>query len=151
MTDFTGQDIGRYRIIEQLGEGRMATVYRAFDTRLECDVAVKFIRMEHFPPMELENTLKRFEREAKDLARLSHPNIVKILDYGEYENAPLPGGRIPAGRNSQAASRETNPLAGSISLALPVAQALDYAHEEKIVHRDIKPSNILLTVKASPW
>ncbi len=100
MTNFTGQDIGRYRIIEPLGQGGMAAVYRAYDTRLECEVAVKFIRMEQLPPVEVEKTLKRFEREAKEVARLTHPNIVKVTDYGEYNGTPylvmvyLPGGTL---------------------------------------------------------
>jgi len=67
-----GQDIGRGHIIEQLGEGGMATVYKAFDTRLEHQVAIKFIRRDAFIPQHLTDILKRFDREAKALARLSH-------------------------------------------------------------------------------
>jgi eukaryotic-like serine/threonine-protein kinase len=84
MTDL----IGRYHITEQLGEGGMAVVYKTIDTRLEAEVVIKFIRTEKFIPEELANTLKRFEREAKALARLTHPNIVKVMDYGEYEERP---------------------------------------------------------------
>ena len=79
MTSLIGQSLGRYHILEQLGEGGMATVYKAFDTRLERPVALKVI----LPMREhTEKFLRRFEREAKGLARLSHPNIVKVLDYG---------------------------------------------------------------------
>ena len=88
ITDLIGHDIGRYHIIEQLGQGGMATVYKAYDNRLEHDVAIKFIRRESIQPERLERTLKRFEREAKALARFSHPNIVKVYDYGEYEGSP---------------------------------------------------------------
>jgi serine/threonine-protein kinase len=100
MPDYSGLSIGRYHIIEPLGQGGMATVYRAFDTRLECDVAVKFIRMERLTGEEKEKTLKRFEREAKELARLTHPNIVKVTDFGKYKGTPylvmeyLPGGTL---------------------------------------------------------
>ena len=66
----------------------MATVYKAFDTRLERDIAIKIIRRGAFPSDHIERILKRFEREAKALARLSHTNIVKVLDYGEFEGAP---------------------------------------------------------------
>jgi serine/threonine protein kinase len=95
-----GQSLGRYHILEQLGEGGMATVYKAFDTRLETDVAVKVIRTDNLAPSVLERSLKRFEREAKALARLTHPNIVKVTDYGEFEGKPylvmeyLPGGTL---------------------------------------------------------
>ena len=98
MPDITGQSIGRYDIIEPLGEGGMGEVYRGYDTRLECGVAVKFIRTEQKTPEVVERMLKRFEREAKAVAALSHPNIVKVTDYGEYEGTPylvmplIPGG-----------------------------------------------------------
>ncbi len=88
MPDLSGQSIGRYRILEKLGEGGMAVVYKAQDTRLEREVAVKIIRREVFSPLVLECVLKRFEREAKALARLSHPNIVHVHDYGKFRGAP---------------------------------------------------------------
>lgn len=91
-----GQSLGRYHILEHastmlstgLGEGGMATVYKAFDTRLERDMAVKVIRIDQFAPVVLERILKRFERKAKSLAKLSHPNIVGVIDYGEYQGVP---------------------------------------------------------------
>ena len=150
MSNLIGHSIGRYHILEQLGEGGMATVYKAYDTRLERDVAVKIIRIDQFPPAALEMVLKRFEREAKSLAKLTHPNIVHINDFGEHEGIPylvmdyLPGGTLKERMNLpmtwQAATR----------LLIPVASALEYAHEHKIIHRDIKPANILLTEKGQP-
>jgi serine/threonine protein kinase len=100
MQNIIGQSLGRYQILEQLGEGGMATVYKAYDTRLDRYVAIKVIRNDLFGPTLLERMLKRFEREAKALAKLSHPNIVKVLDYGEHNGAPylvleyLPGGTL---------------------------------------------------------
>ena len=75
MPDLIGQSLGRYHIIEQLGEGGMAIVYKAYDTRLESDVAVKVIRTENLAPSILGRALKRFEREAKALAKLTHSNM----------------------------------------------------------------------------
>jgi formylglycine-generating enzyme required for sulfatase activity/tRNA A-37 threonylcarbamoyl transferase component Bud32 len=150
MPNLIGQSIGRYHILEQLGQGGMATVYRAYDTRLERPVAIKVIRREAFPPEQLERTLKRFEREAKALARLSHPNIVKVHDFGEYEGSPyvvmeyLPGGTLK-GRMGQAI-----PWQEAAKLLIPVAQALHYAHQRGILHRDIKPSNILIAGTGEP-
>lgn len=100
MADLTGHSLGCYHLIEQLGQGGMATVYKAFDARLERDVAIKIIRRGAFPAEQLDRLLARFEREAKTLARLAHPNIVRIHDYGEHEGAPyleieyLPGGTL---------------------------------------------------------
>ena len=88
MSTLIGQDIGRYHIIEQLGEGGMVTVYKAFDTRLERRVAIKFICRDAFIPQHLIDILRRFDREARALARLSHSNIIKIYDYGKYDGAP---------------------------------------------------------------
>ncbi len=103
MSSLIGQSLGRYQILEQLGEGGMATVYKAYDTRLERFVAIKVIRTDQFAPSMLAEMLKRFEREAKALAQLSHPNIVHVHDYGEYEGAPylvmeyLPCGTLKQG------------------------------------------------------
>ena len=125
MTDLAGKHIDRYHILKQLGEGGMATVYKAFDSRLEREVAVKIIHpvRKHTPKF-----LMRFEREAKALARLSHPNIVKILDYGEKDGLPylvmdyLPGGTLK--------QLLVNPIhwKQATKLLIPIAEALAYAH-----------------------
>ena len=152
MPELIGKSLGRYHILEQIGEGGMAIVYKAFDTRLESDVAVKVIRTNQLAPAILERALKRFEREAKALARLTHANIVNVSDYGEEEGLPylvmpyLPGGtlkerlRADGKKNWQDAAR----------LLLPVAKALAYAHEEDMIHRDVKPANILITRSGDP-
>ena len=150
MTNLTGQDIGRYRIIEPLGQGGMAVVYRAFDTRLECDVAVKFIRMEQLPPVEVEKALKRFEREAKEVARLTHPNIVKVTDYGEYHGTPYLVMPYLSGGSLKELAGKPMPYEQAARLLAPVGRALEYAHEKNLIHRDIKPGNILLTDRGQP-
>ena len=150
MPDYSGQSIGRYHLIEPLGQGGMAVVYRAYDTHLECEVAVKFIRMERLAPEDAQRTLKRFEREAKELARLTHPNIVKVTDYGEYNGTPyLVMPYLPGGTLKEMAGRPM-PYLQAARLLAPIARALEYAHEEKLIHRDIKPGNILLTSKGQP-
>ena len=151
MTNLIGQSLGRYHILEQLGEGGMATVYKAYDTRLETDVAVKVIRTENILPSVLERSLKRFEREAKSLARLTHPNIVKVTDYGEFEGKPyLVMPYLPGGTLKERIKQGPIPWQEAVRLLLPIAQALEYAHEQSIIHRDVKPSNILLTSKGQP-
>ncbi len=150
MSNLIGQSLGRYHILEQIGEGGMATVYKAFDTRLERDVAIKIIRRGAFPPDQLERILKRFEREAKSLAKLSHPNIVGVIDYGEYEDAPyLVMEYLPGGTLKQRLGKPI-PWQDAVRVLIPIAQALEYAHEHNLIHRDIKPSNILLTEKGQP-
>ena len=152
MQDFAGQSIGRYHIIEPLGEGGMAVVYKAYDTHLECEVAVKVIRTENLPQSGVERALKRFEREAKAVARLNHPNIVKVTDYGEEDGKPylvmpfLPGGTL----KQLIRERGQIPWQEAARILIPIAEALAYAHEEKVIHRDIKPSNILLTRSGQP-
>jgi WD40 repeat protein/serine/threonine protein kinase len=150
MANLIGQSVGRYQILEQLGEGGMATVYKAFDTRLDRDVAVKVIRRAAFPPEQLDHILKRFEREAKALAKLSHPNIVGIIDYGEYEGSPyLVMEFLPSGTLTQYLGKPV-PWPEAARLLLPVARALQFAHKKGVVHRDIKPANILITDSGEP-
>ena len=150
MTNFIGQSLGRYHILEQLGEGGMATVYKAYDTRLERDVAVKVIRTELFGQAIIERMLIRFEREAKSIAKLSHPNIVKVLDYGEHEGKPfLVMEYLPSGTLKQKIGKPV-PWRDALRFLIPIARALQVAHVQGIIHRDIKPSNILITLSGEP-
>jgi serine/threonine protein kinase len=150
MPNLTGQSIGRYHILEQLGEGGMATVYRAYDTRLERNVAVKVLRTDQFIPAQLQMVLQRFEREAKSLGKLKHPNIVNVLDFGEHEGMPflvmeyLPGGTLKQKLG------HVIPWQEAIQTLLPVARGLSYAHQHNIIHRDVKPANILIDQNDAP-
>lgn len=150
MTNLTGQTIDRYYILGIIGQGGMATVYRARDTRLGNEVAVKVIRTEVFPPVVLERVLKRFEQEARLTASLNHINIVKVMDYGEYEGQPymvmpyLSGGTLKQFLHRPMVHQQ------AARLLLPIARALAYAHDRKSIHRDIKPSNILITETGEP-
>ncbi len=141
MEDLSGKTIDRYKIVSEIGHGGMAVVYRAVDTVLDRNVAIKIILPEF---ADKEKLLKRFNREAKTLAKLSHSNIVKVLDYGEYTGSPyivmefMPGGTL-----SSRMGKALNYVEAAAILA-PVARALHYAHQQKVVHRDVKPANILI-------
>ena len=144
MANFIGQSLGRYHILEQLGEGGMATVYKAFDARLERNVAVKVIRIEKLTLETISKSLKRFDREAKALAQLDHPNIIRISDFGEYEHRPyLVMEYIPGGTLKQRLGKPI-PWREAVRFIIPIARALGYAHQQGIIHRDVKPSNILV-------
>jgi len=150
MSNLIGQSLGRYHILEQLGEGGMAIVYKAYDTRLERDVAVKVIRTEKLTIETMGKTLKRFEREAKALAKLTHPNIVPTTDYGEHDEKPyLVMPYLPGGTLKQKLGKPI-PWEDSVRLLIPVARALHYAHQQGIIHRDVKPANILITQSGEP-
>jgi serine/threonine protein kinase len=150
MDNLIGQSFGRYQILEQLGEGGMAIVYKAYDTRLERDVAIKIIRRGAFPPDQLTHILKRFEREAKALAKLSHPNIVRVLDYGDHAGAPYLVMEYLHGGTLKRQLGKPMPWREAVQILIPISQALEYAHQHKVLHRDIKPANILLTEKGQP-
>ncbi|MEW5938993.1 MAG: SUMF1/EgtB/PvdO family nonheme iron enzyme [Chloroflexota bacterium] len=151
MSNLIGKSLGRYHILEQLGEGGMATVYKAYDTRLETEVAVKVIRTEELSPKVLERALKRFEREAKSLAKLTHANIVKVTDYGEQDGSPyLVMTYLPGGTLKEKLGGKPMPWQEAVKILLPIARALDYAHRQNMIHRDVKPSNILITADGDP-
>ena len=150
MTDLSGKTIDRYQIIEPIGQGGMAFVYRVYDTHLSREVAIKIIRTDLFGPAVLKELLKRFEREAKALAQFDHPHIVHVYDFGEYGDSPylvmqyLSGGTLESKMGMPFDWQE------AVDLILPLAQALDYAHQRDVIHRDIKPANVLLTADGQP-
>jgi len=150
MENLTGKFVDRYQILELLGQGGMAMVYKAYDPRLEREVALKIIRLDVFPPNDLQDVRKRFEREAKALAQLSHPNIIKVMDYGEYEGLPFLVMEYLQGGTLKQMIGEPMSWQEAMRLVLPIARGLEYAHRRGIVHRDIKPANILMTEDGDP-
>lgn len=153
MTLPAGQAIGRYQILEELGRGGMAFVYKALDTRLNRLVAIKVIRRTAFLDEHYEAMIRRFEREARSLAILDHPHIVKVFDYGEQEGSPYLVMQFLAGGSLKDLVRSTQSppdWCEAVRLCIPVARALAYAHRQGIVHRDVKPANILLSVQGEP-
>lgn len=147
--DLTGQNLGRYHIIEPLGQGGMASVYKAYDTSLERNVAIKIIRADMEEGNEGE-FLKRFQREARALAQLDHPYILKVLDYGEQDGVPyLVMPFVPSGTLKEKMGTAM-PYQQAAALLAPIARALEYAHEQKIIHRDVKPANILMSHSGAP-
>jgi serine/threonine protein kinase len=140
MADLIGQKLGQYEITALLGEGGMAAVYRARQLNIKRDVAVKVIesKLAHNPEF-----VKRFEREAQTIATPNHPHILKLFDYGQYENLIYYG--ASAGGSLADLIRKRMLLLEQVSrLREQIASALDYAHAQGIIHRDLKPQNVLL-------
>src|SRR3954469_6089709 len=132
---------GRYRVIERLGAGGMATVYLAEDERLGRKVAVK--RLHSASP---EDAAQRFEREAKVGASLSHPNLVTVFDTVADDEGVLIVMEYVEGENlAELMARERVPAEQAVSIIRQVAGALDHAHQAGVVHRDVKPANILIS------
>ena len=148
MSDLTGELIdGRYQLIRQMATGGMASIYEAFDTRLDRKVAVKIM---HSHLAQDEQFVERFIREAKAAAALSHPNIVAVQDQGWNQNGTpaiflvmemIEGHTLREYLNEQGNLAITD----GIKFLLPVLSALSAAHKIGIVHRDIKPENILIS------
>ncbi len=134
---------GRYRLIAPLGEGGMASVYRARDLRLNREVAVKVLRDELTRDADF---LSRFQREAQTVASLSHPNIVPVYDVGEEEGSHFIVMEYVRGRTLKDAIEAGGPLppARASDIVCSVLDALAYAHGHGLIHRDVKPQNILL-------
>ena len=143
MTIAPGTHLGPYEITSQIGAGGMGVVYRAKDTRLGREVAVKVL-----PPAFAEDTerLRRFEQEARTTSSLSHPNILSVFDTGVHEGSPYLVMELLDGENlREKMDGQALPVRKAVAIARSVAEALAAAHGKGIIHRDIKPENILLT------
>ena len=144
-----GLEFAHYRVIEHIGRGGMADVWSARDQTLNRTVAVKTVARDLSHDI---NPLKLFEREAQTIANLEHPHILPIYEFGEYDNQLYIVMRYVSG-GSLEDMLEEGPLPPPevLRLGRAVAQALDYAHESKVVHLDLKPSNILLDSYQLPY
>ena len=139
----------RYEIIEKIGNGGMATVYKATDKILKRNVAVKILRDEFTTDEEF---IKRFEVEAQSAARLTHPNIVSIYDVGVEDNLHFIVMELIQGKTlKEIILEEKGPLPWkwSVNVTIQIASALETAHRNNIIHRDIKPHNIIITEDGS--
>jgi serine/threonine protein kinase len=143
-----GQMLGRYRVLDALGRGGMARVYRAYHPRLDRYVAIKVLRSDL---VEDGAFLARFEREARAVASLRHPNIVQVYDFDVQDDVYymvmelLEGDSLKVRLNDYRARGEAMPFGETSRILLDILDGLEYAHGEGMIHRDIKPGNIMLT------
>lgn len=144
-----GENVGPYRIIEQLGQGGMATVYKAYHPSLDRYVAIKVL---HQAFNEDSTFIGRFQREARVVAKLEHPNIVPVYDYAEHENRPYLVMKFIEG-DTLKSHLNKGPLSSQMieQVVDSVGSALGYAHKQGILHRDIKPSNVLIAVDGTMY
>lgn len=134
---------GRYRLDAQVGTGGMSTVFRAFDTVLERQVAIKLMHREIASDSD---QLERFRREARAVAQLNHHNIVGVIDAGEDENTPYIVFEFVEGETLKERIRRFGRLeiAEAVAYAIEIGRALECAHAQRLVHRDVKPQNVLI-------
>ena len=147
-TYLEGKNLGKYRILEPLGRGGMAQVYKAYHPQLDRYVAIKILRSDLVEEVEF---LARFRREARAVAALRHPHIVQIYDFDAQGDLYymvmelLEGDTLKAYFNSMRVRDERLPLGETVRIFSDVLDGLSYAHGEGIIHRDLKPANIMLT------
>jgi predicted Ser/Thr protein kinase len=142
-------EFGRYRILKQLGEGGMGTVYAAHDTYLDRKVALK---VPHFSTRDGPGVLERFAREARAAATLTHPNICPVYDVGEWQGTRYVTMAYIEGKPLSDLIRAGDPLPQPAVAALvrKLAQAMQEAHQHGIIHRDLKPANVMVNTKYEP-
>jgi TolB-like protein/Tfp pilus assembly protein PilF/predicted Ser/Thr protein kinase len=142
---WVGRQAGSYRILERIGFGGMGVVYRAVDTRLGREAALKFLSAE----MQRDNRARdRFEREARAASALNHQNICTIYGVDEFEGFPYLAMELLKGQTlAEVIAGKPLDVDKLLAFAIPILAALDAAHGEGIIHRDLKPANVFLTEK----
>src|SRR5436309_6162143 len=133
----------RYELLQLVGRGGMSSVYKAHDTLLERNVALKILHEHHSADAEF---VERFKREARSVAQLSHPNIVTVIDRGEDAGRQFIVFEYIDGENLKEllVRRGRLSVTDALELGLQIARALAFAHGQGLIHRDVKPQNVLL-------
>lgn len=143
MDALTGRQLGPYQIIARLGEGGMATVFKAYQPKMDRYLALKVLNR-HFS--ENPEFLSRFSQEARLIAQLEHPHILPVYDFGESDGYTFMAMRLVKGGSLSDLLKKKGQLelTDINRIITQVGEALNYAHEKGIIHRDLKPGNILI-------
>jgi eukaryotic-like serine/threonine-protein kinase len=147
MSDWTGKELETYRVIEKWKEDSLLTIYKAYDTHLDREIHLAVLLAENNMAPEF---IAHFRHEALTLARLDHPNILAIYDYGVSEGVPYLVQEPAPSKTLKDLSQEATPWMNAIQQMLPVADAIRYAHSKMVTHQDIRPSNILIDDQGKP-
>src|SRR6266516_5118167 len=142
MEKLVGKELGQFRIVERIGTGGMATVFKAYQRTLDRYVAIKVLPAYHAQDPVF---VKRFIQEARSVAKLAHPNIVQIHDFGEQENITYIVMEYVDGGTLKDRLRERPvTVSEAVDCVIQAAEGLGCAHSHGIIHRDVKPANMLL-------
>jgi predicted Ser/Thr protein kinase len=153
MLDLTGKTLGKYQLVEKLGQGGMAQVYKAYQPELDRYVALKILHPNLTGDEDFE---ARFRREARAVAALEHPHIVRVYDFDTAEDLAFLVMEYLEGKSLKRRLRDLDcdgewmELAEVVRIVRALADALDHAHQQGLVHRDLKPSNVLMTRTGRP-